>query len=485
MGRKEFLGAPKWILVPAVYDVLVLGGGPAGYVAALRMIKEGLKVAVVEKKFLGGECTNWGCIPSKALIEASHASHLPSVSRVAGVNLELKSVDSRRLMSWVRRVVLRCREGVRYLLSEADIIEGVGRLKSRNEVIVEGTEGRRVIEGKNILVATGSDPASIPGVSVDGVRVISNREFFELSELPSSILIVGAGVIGVELGQALARLGVEVHIVEILERPLPTFDEDVSQVIARYLRKYGIDLMLSSVLKSIDERNGELVARIVKKEGGEAKEVKVDKVLLAVGRKLNSSGIGLEEVGVEVTSKGAVVVDEFMRTSIPNVYAAGDVVGSPFLAHKASREGLIAAEVIAKGKTELPREPVPSVVFSDPEIGMVGLDETQAKLRGVRYEVVKFPYSALSRDYTRLTRTPEGFAKLLVEEGTKKILGAVVVGNGASEVIHTLAVAVASNLTAGDLEKVIMSHPTYSELVSELAHATASKPLHLGRNKFR
>ena len=462
-----------------MYDVVVLGGGPAGYVAALRLIREGLKVAVIERKYLGGECTNWGCIPSKALIEASHVSYLPKVSRVAGINLELKSVDSRRLMGWVRRVVFRCREGVKYLLSEADIFEGYGKLKGRNEVVVEGKEGKKIIEGKYVIVATGSDPVSIPGIKIDGEKILSNREFFELGELPSSILIVGAGVIGVELGQALARLGVETHIVEILDRPLPTFDEDVSQIIAKYLRKYGIDLMLSSVLKSVEVKSGELVARVIKKKGGEAKEVKVDKVLIAVGRRLNSSGIGLEEVGVKVRDKGAVVVDGYMRTSVPNIFAAGDVVGPPFLAHKASREGLIAAEVIATGKTELPKEPTPTVVFSDPEIGMVGLDESQARSKGIRYKVVKLPYSVLSRDYTRLTRTPEGFAKLLIEEGAEKILGAVIVGNGASEVIHTLAVAVASNLTAGDLEKVVISHPTYSELVSELAHAAAGKPLHL------
>ncbi len=478
------VGRNIWLLLrvlwcAAVYDVIVLGGGPAGYVAALRLIREGLKVAVIERKYLGGECTNWGCIPSKALIEASHASYLPRVSKAAGINLELKSVDSRRLMGWIKRVVLRCREGVKYLLSEADIIEGYGRLRGRNEVVIEGKEGRKVVEGKYIVVATGSDPASIPGLKIDGEKILSNREFFELGELPSSMLIVGAGVIGVELGQALARLGAEVHVVEILGRPLPTFDEDVSQVIARYLKWYGIDLMLSSVLKSVEVRNGELVARVIRKESGEAKEVKVDKVLIAVGRKLNSSGIGLEEAGVKVGDSGAVVVDDYMRTSVPNIFAAGDVVGPPFLAHKASREGLIAAEVIAAGQTGLPREPIPSVVFSDPEIGMVGLDETQARFKGVRYKVIKFPFSALSRDYTRLTRTPEGFAKLLIEEGTGRILGAVIVGNGASEVIHTLAIAIASNLTAGDLEKAIMSHPTYSELISELAHAAVGKPLHL------
>jgi dihydrolipoamide dehydrogenase len=462
-----------------MYDAIVIGGGPAGYLATVRMIRNGLKVALIEKRHLGGECTNCGCIPSKALIEASHAAQIPRLSRVAGISLELKEINQKRLMGWISRIINRSREGVKYLVSEADLYEGKARIKSVNTVVIEKDSEKKEIYGKNILVATGTEPSTIPGVDIDGEVVITNREFFELKSLPSSIVIIGAGAIGVELSGALARLGVDVTLVEILDRPLPFMDEDVSQIIEKSLKKERVKLLTSHLVKAVRREGNEALVKILPKNGGEAMEVRVEKVLVSVGRRLNTRGIGLEDVGVELGNKGVVLVNEFMRTSVANIYAAGDITGPPFLAHKAYREGLIAADSITGKAPEYPRGPIPIVVYSDPEVASVGITEVQAKERGINYKVFKFPYSAVARDYTNIRRTPDGFAKLVVGADDGKLLGAVIVGNGASELIHSLALAMSSRLSIKDIAKTVYPHPSLSEVIGEVAHLALGEALHI------
>ncbi len=463
------------------YDVIVIGGGPAGYVAASRLIREGKKVALVEKRFLGGECTNWGCIPSKALIEASHVPVLLKASRQAGIKASVQEVSSARIMSWVRRVRTRSRAGIAQLLSEAKVFEGVGLISGPKEVKVKAGDTSAVtLEGENIIVATGSDPASIPGFQFDGERILSNRDFFELKELPNTMAVIGAGAIGSEMAAALARLGVKVHLIEIMDRVLPTYDAEVGTIVSKYLRRIGVDIHVSTMAKNLGKGEDGVKLRLVPRDGDEAREITVEKVLIAAGRRYATQGIGLEEVGVTLGERGVVIVNEDLRTSVPTILAAGDVTGPPLLAHKAYREGLIVAETIVHGSSTIPRGPIPSVIFTTPEVASVGLTEKRARSAGLKARSVKYSYTAISRDYTVLERTPEGFAKVVIEEGSNKILGALIVGNGASELIHILTLAVTLRARVDELAKMVCAHPTYSEVVCELAHKAMGKPVHGG-----
>ena len=466
-------------LIELRYDVVILGGGPAGYVAAITALQNGLKVALIERKYLGGECSNWGCIPSKALIELGNAVGLArSLSRY-GVSLSIEGIDKSKVLRHVSRAVIKAREGVKYLLKEAEVIQGHGRLKDPHVVKVEG-EVNTELEANNVIIATGTEPKSVPTFSFDGEKIINNRHFFELDSLPNSMLIVGAGAIGCEISEALAQLGIEVHLVEVMDKILPEVDRDVSDVVHKYLMKSGVKIYTSSQAEFRNYVNNEVLVRIVGKGG--TTEVKVEKVLIAAGRSYNTTDIGLREVGVELDNKGAVIVNDFMRTTIPNIYAAGDVTGPPLLAHKAFREGVIAAEAIAGVKELLPRGPVPMVIYTHPEIGFVGLNETQASRAGVDYKVFKFPYVALGRDSASVKPTPEGFAKLITEKNTGKILGAVVVGNNAADVIHLFTLAVSHRLSVEELRKTIITHPTYSEVFSEVIAEASGKPLHIPKH---
>ncbi len=459
------------------YDVAVIGSGPGGYLAASMLCKEGLNVAVIEKNMVGGECTNWGCIPSKALIEAGHLLFLKKAARHAGITMEITQLNKKRLMTWVRSASLRSREGIKVLLREASIIKGTAKLLSPNKIRVVGDEGSfEDISAEKIIIATGTEPATVPGFAFDGKNIIHNRDLFELDELPNSIVIIGGGAIGTELAFALANVGVEVHLVEITDRVLPFLDSEMSYIVSKNLKKDGVKLYTSSEAKLMEKKNGEVSVAIITQ--GEKKEVKVEKVLIAAGRRFTTKSLGLENAGVETAENGAIIVNEEMRTTIPTIFAVGDVTGPPFLAHKAYWQAVIASETILKGTSANVSAPIPMVIYSDPEIGYVGLSEKQALSLGREIKVVKFPYTALPRDYTVMRRTPEGFAKLILEKTTGRILGAAIIGNQASEVIHIFSLAIAAKLTANDLKNTIYAHPTYSELARELAFAALGRGLH-------
>ncbi len=461
-----------------MYDAVILGGGPAGYITALRLVRRGFKVALVERKYLGGECTNWGCIPSKALIDISNNLYsLKALARV-GLSSTIERLDHSKLLKYVEKAVVKSREGIKYLLSEVEILHGVGRLKNTNTVEVSNGSDVKEVTAKNIVIATGTEPNTVPSFKFDGDKILSNRDFFELKSLPNSIAIIGAGAIGCEISSALAKLGIEVHLIEIMNKILPEVDKDLSDVVHKYLTKHGVRIYTSTQAKyegtTIDGK--EVIIKLI---GSNSTELKVEKVLIAAGRRYNTFGLGLEKVGVELDSRGIISVNEFMRTTVPNIYAAGDVTGPPLLAHKAFREGMIAADSIAGVKNPLPRGPIPMVIYTEPEIGIVGLSETQASKAGIAYKVFKFPFIALGRDYASIKSTPEGFVKILIEENSKKMLGAAIVGNAASEVIHLFSIALTLGLDLTELRKVIIAHPTYSEVFNEVINEALGEPIHI------
>ncbi len=460
-----------------MYDLVVIGGGPAGYLAAARASSRGLRTALVEGRLLGGECTNWGCIPTKTLMEVSESYYKSKALRQAGFQLSTGSVSWEKLLEHVSRAVSRSREGIRVLLSDVEIVEGWGRLAGPRRVKVVSGESTKELESRYILVATGSEPRDLPAVRVDGEHVITNREFFGLRRLPESMTVIGAGAIGVEIATALAMLEKEVYLVELLERPLYFADPDVSAVVERSLRRLGVKAFFRATAKSVEKRSGSVLVTLSLGDGSE-KTLETEKVLVAVGRRPNVENLGLEEVGVEFDAKTGIKVNENMVTSVPSVLAAGDVAGPPQLAHKAFREAVIASDFITGYPNPPPRGPVPQVVFSHPQVAIVGLTEQEATAAGISYRAYKFPYVALGRNTAALVKSSEGFAKVLVGEGGR-ILGAQVVGNEASEIVHVFCLAIAKGMSVGDLADVVYTHPTYSEVVGELVSLALGRPMHI------
>lgn len=460
-----------------MYDLVVIGGGPAGYLAAARASSQGLRVVLIEGRLLGGECTNWGCIPTKTLIEVSESYYRVKLMQQAGFSFEPKPASWEKLSDYISKAVARSREGVRALLSGVEIIEGWGRLAGPRRVRVEVGGSIRDLESHHILIATGSEPRDLPSVRVDGEYVITNREFFELRKLPESIVVVGAGAVGVELATALAMLGKEVYLVELLERPLYFADPDVSAIVEKNLRRLGVKMFFKATAKSV-ERRGRTTIATLSLDNGSTKTIESEKVLIAIGRKPCVENLGLEVVGVEYDTRTGVKVNENMVTNIPSILAAGDVTGPPQLAHKALREAVIASDFITGYPSPPPRTPVPQVVFSHPQVALVGLTEQDAVAAGIKYRVLKFPYVALGRNTTALVKSSEGFAKVLVADDGR-VLGAQIVGNEASELIHVFCLAIAKKMSIKDIAEVIYSHPTYSEIIGEVANLALGRPMHI------
>jgi len=395
----------------------------------------------------------------------------------AGIDVALAGIDSSKVMKWIKRAVMKSRLGVGYLLEGVNVIEGVGRLKDAGTVEVVTSEGKVYIRSKYIVIATGTDPKPLPGISLDGTNILSNRDFFELKALPESLAIVGAGAVGSELASALTQLGIKVHLIELMNRVLPSLDPEVSAIVQKYLIKNGVRLHLGSTVKEITPSSGSKLKVVIRGTKG-IEEVEVDKVLLAAGRKYNVDGLGLDNVGIKLANQGFIEVDDCMRTSVPTIFAVGDVTGPPLLAHKAFRQALIAADTIALGKPRHPLQPIPMVIFTHPEVATVGLSESRAKMLSIEYEVFKYPFSAVPREFTKLSRVPEGFVKVLVNKKDRRILGAEIVGDGASELIHILSLAIGNGLKPNELLNTVYAHPTLSESVGEVAHLMLGESVH-------
>ncbi len=463
------------------YDLVVIGTGPGGYVCAIRAAQLGLKVAVVEKrKTHGGTCLNIGCIPSKALLQASEkfaeAAHdLAGFGVITGK----PELDLRAMMKHKDDTVAANVNGVSFLFkkNKIDAFHGTGTIKAPGEVEVMGADGAvQKLETKNIVIATGSDAASLPGIEIDEKQIVSSTGALSLEEVPKKLLVVGAGVIGLELGSVWGRLGSEVTVVEYLDRILPGTDGEVAKQFQRVLEKQGFHFHLGHKVTKIGKTNSGLAVSIEPSTGGEAQVLTAGIVLVAIGRRPMTEGLGLEALGAAM-ERGRVVIDDRFATNVPGIYAIGDVVRGPMLAHKAEDEGIAAAEIIAGQHGHVNYEAIASVVYTMPEIAAVGACEEDLKAKGIAYKVGKFPFTANGR--ARAMRHTEGFVKILADAATDRVLGVHIMGPGAGELIAEACVLMEFGGSAEDLARTCHAHPTLSEAVREAALAVDKRSIHI------
>jgi len=466
------------------YDVVVIGTGPGGYVAAIKAAQLGLKVAVIDKRATpGGTCLNIGCIPSKALLHASevyaHASHgMESLGvELSGVKLNLEKMLAHKDATVKSNV-----DGVAFLFkkNKIDWFQGMGKIVAAGKVSVTSENGEaKELETKNIVIATGSDVAGIPGVSVeiDEKVIISSTGALALEKVPETMVVVGGGVIGLELGSVWKRLGAKVTVVEYLDQVLGGMDGEVSKQFARMLTKQGIELKLGAKVTNVEKTGKGAKVTFEPVKGGEAQGIEADVVLIATGRKPYTDGLGLDAVGVVLDNRGRVEIDGSYRTNVAGIYAIGDVVKGPMLAHKAEDEGVAVAEILAGQHGHVNYDAIPSVVYTQPEVATVGKTEEELKKAGVAYKVGKFPFTANGR--ARAMEATEGFVKILADATTDRMLGAHIVGFGAGEMIHEATVLMEFGGSSEDLGRTTHAHPTMSEAVKEAALATFFKAIHI------
>jgi dihydrolipoamide dehydrogenase len=464
------------------YDLIVIGSGPGGYVCAIRAAQLGMKVAVVEKdKTFGGTCLNIGCIPSKALLHASElfeeSGHLFGKM---GIKVGQPKLDLPAMMKFKDEGVEGNVKGVAFLFkkNKIDSFQGIGRIAAPGKVEVTAADGKReTVEGKAIVIATGSDVARLRGVDIDEQRIVSSTGALVLDKVPQRLLVIGAGVIGLELGSVWRRLGSEVVVVEFLDRILPGMDGEVCRQVQRLFEKQGMTFKLSSKVTGVDAANKRLAATVEPAAGGAKETIEADIVLVSIGRVPFTEGLGLEDVGVKRDNKGRVVVDVHFATSVPGIYAIGDAIAGPMLAHKAEDEGVAVAEIIAGQAGHVNYDVIPNVVYTYPEIASVGKSEEELKEAGIAYNVGKFPFTANPR--ARANLQTEGFVKILADAKTDRVLGVHIVGADAGNMIAEAAVAMEFGAASEDIARTCHAHPTLPEAVKEAALAVAKRAIHM------
>ena len=456
------------------YDLIIIGSGPGGYVAAIRLGQLGKETILIEKEKLGGVCLNIGCIPSKALIRVAKLKQRVEAANQIGLEVTGVNVDFAKVQAWKQSVVDRLVSGIDYLLkgNNVKVVKGTGKFIEAHQLEVKSASGTEIIEAKGIIIATGSRYFDLPTFKFNGTSIISSTEALSLQQVPGKLAIIGGGVSGLEIGTMYAQLGTKVTVIEMLDQLLPGTDIDLVRVVERSLRKLGIEYHVKS--KAKEYRDGKVYATL---EDGTEGAFDADKVLVTVGRRPNSDAIGLEKAGVQTDPHGFIQVNKKMQTNLPGVYAIGDVVGPPMLAHKASKEGIVAAEVIAGMNSEADFHAIPGVIFTDPEIATVGLTESQAKERGYEPIIGKFPFTALGR--ALLAGETEGFAKIVADKSSNLILGVHIVGAEASDLISEAALAIEMGATLEDIGFTVHPHPTLPESVMEAAEAAKGKAIHI------
>ncbi|SHF13246.1 dihydrolipoamide dehydrogenase [Litoreibacter ascidiaceicola] len=458
------------------YDVIIIGSGPGGYVCAIRCAQLGLKTAIVEgRETLGGTCLNVGCIPSKAMLHASHMLH-EAEHNFAKMGLKGKapSVDWKQMLAYKDDVVATNTKGVEFLMkkNKIDWIKGWASIPEAGKVKV----GDEVHEAKNIVIASGSEVSTLPGVEIDEKTIVSSTGALELSKVPNKLVVIGAGVIGLELGSVYKRLGAEVKVIEFLDAITPGMDAEVAKTFQRTLKKQGLEFQLGAAVQGVEVKNNKAkVTYKLRKDDSEHTE-DADVVLVATGRKPFTDGLGLEALGVAMEKRGQIKTDAHWATSVKGIYAIGDAITGPMLAHKAEDEGMGVAEVLAGQKGHVNYDVIPGVIYTHPEVASVGATEEQLKEAGRNYKVGKFSFMGNGR--AKANFAGDGFVKILADKDTDRILGAHIIGPMAGDLIHEICVAMEFGAAAEDLARTCHAHPTYSEAVREAALACGDGPIH-------
>ena len=464
------------------FDVTVIGSGPGGYVAALRCAQLGFKTALIEKySTLGGTCLNVGCIPSKALLDSSeHFENAKHNFANHGIIINEPQADLARMVARKNEVVDQTTKGINFLMdkNKVTVFEGLGSFESATQVKVTKNDGSsEILETKYAIVATGSKPSTLPFITIDKERIITSTEALNLKEIPKHLVVIGGGVIGLELGSVYLRLGSQVTVVEFMDKIIPTMDGALSKELTKVLKKQGMKFMLSTGVQSV-ERNGDSVKVTAKDKKGEEVSVEGDYVLISVGRKPYTEGLGLENAGVDLDERGRVKVNDHLQTNVANIYAIGDVVKGAMLAHKAEEEGVFVAETLAGQKPHINYNLIPGVVYTWPEVAGVGKTEEQLKEEGAAYKVGSFPMRALGR--SRASGDIDGLIKVLADEKTDEILGVHMIGARAADMIAEAVIAMEFRASAEDIARSSHAHPTFTEAIKEAClDATGKRSIHM------
>ena len=464
------------------FDVTVIGSGPGGYVAAIRCAQLGFKTALIEKySTLGGTCLNVGCIPSKALLDSSEHFHNAAHNfENHGIIIDAPKADLGRMIARKNEVVDQTTKGINFLMdkNKVTVFEGLGSFESATKIKISKKDGSsESIESKYTIIATGSKPSSLPFITLDKERIITSTEALNLKEIPKHLVVIGGGVIGLELGSVYLRLGSEVTVVEFMDKIIPTMDGALSKELTKVLKKQGMKFMLSTGVQSV-ERNGDSVKVTAKDKKGEEVSVEGDYVLVSVGRKPYTEGLGLENAGVDLDERGRVKVNDHLQTNVANIYAIGDVVKGAMLAHKAEEEGVFVAETLAGQKPHINYNLIPGVVYTWPEVAGVGKTEEQLKEEGAAYKVGSFPMRALGR--SRASGDIDGLIKVLADEKTDEILGVHMIGARAADMIAEAVIAMEFRASAEDIARSSHAHPTFTEAIKEAClDATGKRSIHM------
>jgi dihydrolipoamide dehydrogenase len=464
------------------FDVTIIGSGPGGYVAAIRCAQLGFKTAIIEKyATLGGTCLNVGCIPSKALLASSH--HYEELQHFADHGIEVSGevkVNLEKMIARKQEVVDQTSGGVKYLMdkNKVTVFEGVGAFESATSVKVTKADGSsEIIESKNIIIATGSKPSNLPFIKLDKDRIITSTEALKLKEVPKHLVIIGGGVIGIELGQVYLRLGAQVSVVEYMDRIIPGMDASLSKELTKVFKKQGMKFYTSHKVQSVD-RAGDVVTVKAENAKGEIISLEGDYALVSVGRRPFTDGLQAEKAGVKITDRGQIEVNDHLQTSVSNIYAIGDVVRGAMLAHKAEEEGVMVAEILAGQKPHINYNLIPGVVYTWPEVAAVGKTEEQLKAEGIDFKAGSFPFKALGR--ARAGGDTDGFVKILADAKTDEVLGVHMIGARCADLIAEAVTAMEFRASAEDISRMSHAHPTFAEAIKEAAlAATGNRALHV------